>query len=126
MVCFHQGDGTRIYRVGLRSGLHMGVAGIWEHRKTGEGRALVTCSVITCEPNSLVREIHNRIPAILRLEDYVRWLDPDVQDPEALMSMLAPYPDEEMAMEFVRMKREPKAKADVEQNGLFADTVPKR
>jgi putative SOS response-associated peptidase YedK len=44
-------------------------------------------SVITCEPNSLMSAIHNRMPVILSDEYYDEWLNPDA-DPEALNILL--------------------------------------
>jgi putative SOS response-associated peptidase YedK len=34
-----------------------------------------TCTIITGEPNSLVAELHNRMPEILETEDYDAWLE---------------------------------------------------
>jgi putative SOS response-associated peptidase YedK len=45
--------------------------------------------------------IHDRMPVILAPEDYSRWLDPDVRDPEKLASMLRPYPSEAMVAQAV-------------------------
>ena len=44
-------------------------------------------SVITCEPNSLMSAIHNRMPVILSNEHYDEWLNPDA-DPETLNILL--------------------------------------
>jgi putative SOS response-associated peptidase YedK len=52
--------------------------------------------VITGQPNALVRNIHDRMPVILKPEDYEKWLDPELKDSEALEAMLKPYPPEEM------------------------------
>ncbi|WP_027180310.1 SOS response-associated peptidase [Maridesulfovibrio bastinii] len=35
-----------------------------------------TSAVITCEPNSLIRSVHNRMPVIITPENYDVWLDP--------------------------------------------------
>ena len=51
-------------------------------------------SVITCEPNSLMSPIHNRMPVILSAEQYDQWLDPEA-DIGALSALLMPreWPD---------------------------------
>jgi len=54
-------------------------------------------TIITCDPNDLMRPIHNRMPVILRREVYDQWLDPKNEDTEALARLLAPYPAKEMA-----------------------------
>jgi putative SOS response-associated peptidase YedK len=46
--------------------------------------------VITTNPNELVSEIHDRMPVILRPEDYDRWLSAE-PDPREL---LQPFPPE--------------------------------
>ena len=43
-----------------------------------------TFAVITTNANELVAEIHDRMPAILRPEDYERWLS-DEPDPRELL-----------------------------------------
>jgi putative SOS response-associated peptidase YedK len=50
-------------------------------------------TIITVAPNSLMESIHNRMPAILRQQDYARWLDPNTP-PGELQSLLVPYPEE--------------------------------
>ena len=51
-------------------------AGLWERWKSGDSaQALDTCTIITTEPNDLMRPIHNRMPVILQREDYALWLD---------------------------------------------------
>src|SRR5258707_762815 len=37
---------------------------------------LETCAILTAAANSLVAEVHDRMPAILSEEGYDRWLDP--------------------------------------------------
>ena len=44
----------------------------------------------------MAAEIHNRMPVILPPDLYDVWLDPDNDDREELLSMLVPYPAEEM------------------------------
>jgi hypothetical protein len=56
-------------------------AGLWEQWRDPAGGVVETCTILTTVPNGLVSSIHNRMPAILRPEDYELWLDPGVQDP---------------------------------------------
>jgi len=55
-----------------------------------------TVSLITTEPNELMRPIHDRMPVILAPQDYARWLDPAEHDVAELMRYLRPYPAERM------------------------------
>ena len=52
--------------------------------------------MLTVPANALVRPLHERMPAILHRDDYSLWLDPAVQDVEALQALLRPYPEGEM------------------------------
>ena len=88
------------YYFTLRSGEPFAFAGLWEHWGHN-GSALHTCAIITGEPNELAGQIHDRMPVILRPEDYDRWLDPRSKEVDALQPLLAPYPADEMAMQAV-------------------------
>lgn len=51
-------------------------AGLWERWKPADDAEPVdTFTILTTEPNELMRSIHNRMPVILKPEDYQRWLD---------------------------------------------------
>jgi len=71
-------------------------AGLWEHWEDPGGAPIDSCTIITTEPNEMMAEIHNRMPVILCPSDYGLWLDPDMQDPENVRSLLRAYPAEEM------------------------------
>jgi len=68
------------------------MAGIWdEWGKEGDKRQ--TCAIITVGANELMAPIHDRMPVIISLEAYARWLDPAN---EFAFDLLVPYPVEEM------------------------------
>lgn len=50
-------------------------AGLWEEWHDKEGGMILSCAIITGRGNSLTRKIHPRMPAILREEDWLPWLD---------------------------------------------------
>ena len=55
------------------------------------------CTILTTEPNALMRPIHDRMPVILRPEGRIAcWLDPAMQDPAPLSRLLDAYPSEPM------------------------------
>ena len=80
----------------LKSGKVFGFAGLWENWHSPDGSEILSCTIITTGPNDLVREVHNRMPAILPEEAYSMWLDPGEQDPQALYPLLQPYRASEM------------------------------
>jgi putative SOS response-associated peptidase YedK len=71
-------------------------AGLWDQGRDQEGAATRMCTLITVPPNDLVASVHNRMPAILRVEHESLWLDPELQSPSALIELLKPYPAELM------------------------------
>jgi putative SOS response-associated peptidase YedK len=80
----------------LKSGTPMGLAGLWENWKDPQGNWLRTFTIVTGEPNEPVASIHNRMPVILRSEDYGLCLGETPADAEALKSACALYPAEDM------------------------------
>jgi putative SOS response-associated peptidase YedK len=70
-------------------------AGIWEHWER-EGKTLDSCSILVTAANELMKSIHDRMPVILSPEHYETWMDPTLTQPEALQTLLTPYPSELM------------------------------
>ncbi len=80
-------------RIARKDGELFGFAGLYEHwRDPNTDGELTTCTIITTQPNALVAPIHTRMPVILLPEDEEQWLDPDMSEPEAITSLLRPYP----------------------------------
>lgn len=79
------------YVVRLRGGGPFGLAGVWERWQGRDGRVLETCAIFTCPPNALVAGIHERMPVIVPRSGYDVWLDPAIEDPAAIVPLLAPY-----------------------------------
>jgi putative SOS response-associated peptidase YedK len=59
----------------LKSREPFGLAGLWDVWRKPAGTPVESFTIITTEPNELVRPIHNRMPAILRPQDEEQWLD---------------------------------------------------
>jgi putative SOS response-associated peptidase YedK len=72
------------------------LAGIFSRWKSPQDKTILSCSIITTTPNSLVKPIHNRMPVILPREKEAIWLDPDLRDVEVLKELLVPYEPEGM------------------------------
>lgn len=71
-------------------------AGLWDNWHSKDGSEIRTCTIITTEPNSLIAEIHNRMPVILPADTYSDWLHEGEHDQALLSSFLKPYQGEEM------------------------------
>ena len=87
--------GKQPYLIRLKSGALFSFAGLWESWAGPEGE-LRTFTIITTAPNALMARIHDRMPAIIPLAQYARWLDPALRDPAEIQTMIASYPAEEL------------------------------
>ncbi len=83
--------GKRPYRIGLRDGGIFTMAGLWSRVNSGDGSERHTCAIVTVEANEMMRDLHDRMPAILQPEDLAVWLDPHAKDRE-LFAAVEPYP----------------------------------
>lgn len=72
-------------------------AGLWERWNPPDGSELLSCTIITTEPNQLVADLHNRMPVILPEDKYPLWLETGEVNTKQLKSILVPYPAEEMS-----------------------------
>lgn len=86
------------FYIHLKSGKLFGFAGIYNTWVSESGEGICTCAIITTEANDLIRDVHNRMPVIIPEEKVNLWLESDRDDEQTLLTMLNPYPAEEMEM----------------------------
>lgn len=85
-----QVGGKQPWYVSLRSQEPFAMAGLWESwRESEEAPQLETCTIVTTRPNTMMVELHNRMPAILLPAAADRWLDP-ASEADALNAVLEP------------------------------------
>ena len=84
------------FAIRLRDGRPFAFAGLWEPPAPAEAEPVETCTILTTQPNGLLRPIHDRMPVILPPEEYEPWLDPGPARPGELLALLRPYPAEAM------------------------------
>ena len=77
---------------------------MWELWRSPEGDELKTCTIITTEANSLVAQVHPRMPVILDTETCWQWIEG--RDLVILQAMLQPFPA--AGMEVLTVERMPK------------------
>lgn len=80
-------------RFELKSGAPFAFAGLWEN---SQDEAVTCCSLLTCEPNSLVGEIHGRMPVIIPSELFEYYLSVPPEDVLDLKDILRSYSAEDM------------------------------
>jgi putative SOS response-associated peptidase YedK len=66
-------------------------AGLWERWCDPSGQWVKSCSILTTTPNAVTSAVHDRMPAILRKDDYEVWLDPGMQNVPAISELLKPF-----------------------------------
>lgn len=79
-------------RIKLKSNELFAMAGLWELWKNANGAAIYSCTIITTEANDLIKNIHDRMPVILRQEDEKVWLNPANHETTHLKELLKPFP----------------------------------
>ena len=66
-------------------------AGLWDRWIDSRGETVESCTILTTTPNALLADVHDRMPVILRPDDYHLWLNPRAGDSDAVLEMLRPY-----------------------------------
>jgi putative SOS response-associated peptidase YedK len=80
----------------MRDESPFGFAGLWERWEGEGGEVIDSCTILTTEANEVLRPVHERMPVILRPEDYELWLEADGGKVDLVREMLRPYPAGEM------------------------------
>ncbi|WP_045221531.1 SOS response-associated peptidase [Desulfonatronum thioautotrophicum] len=69
------------------------MVGIWESWKNPKTSEIIdSCAILTTSANEVVATIHDRMPVIIKPEDYSTWLSPESRR-EQIDVMLQPYAD---------------------------------
>ena len=99
-AALESGQGKKPFYFQIDNGRAFTFAGLYEFWHSPEGDLLPTCTIITCEPNELVKKYHDRMPVILSEEYRWMWLEKDVE-PTALQKMLSPFSASKMSVQSV-------------------------
>jgi putative SOS response-associated peptidase YedK len=76
-------------QVDLRNGEQF-TPGLWdEWHDRASGETLKSCTMIICEPNDFVAEVHDRVPILLSANEFEPWLKG-----EAGLELLKPAPND--------------------------------
>lgn len=73
-------------------------AGLWETWRDPNGSAdqdpLTTCTILTGPATGEMAEIHDRMPVMVGPDFWDRWLDESLHEPQELLGLLGPCPDD--------------------------------
>jgi putative SOS response-associated peptidase YedK len=81
------------YAIGMADDGQMVMAGLWAKWKSpASGEQVLSCTVLTCGPNEVVDELHDRMPVILAESAWPRWLGEVPATEDELLALLKPCP----------------------------------
>jgi putative SOS response-associated peptidase YedK len=80
----------------MKGGKPFAFAGLWENWHSPDGSQILSATIITTEPNDLIKPIHNRMPVILPESAYDQWLTLGEVAPQELSPLLLPFDADQM------------------------------
>jgi putative SOS response-associated peptidase YedK len=83
----------------LKSKEPFGLAGLYETWTSPDKKEIRSCAIITTEANKLIAPIHDRMPVIVPKKHEQVWISDSMENRAMLLSILKPYPAEEMDYE---------------------------
>ena len=82
------------YAIAVTDGM-MVMVGLWSRWKDPKsGGEVLSCTILTCAPNDLMAELHDRMPVILLERDWPKWLGEEAATDDELLALLKPCPDD--------------------------------
>lgn len=82
-------------RVRLTSGAPFAMAGVWDRWNPPDGPPVYSCAIVTVPAHPALRQIHDRMPALIPSEARLPWLDREGAVAAAL-ALLQPYPGDDL------------------------------
>ena len=87
------------YKISLKNNNYFLFAGLWdEWRDPATNQKISSSTIITCEPNEKMSEIHNRMPVIFDINEKNYWLESGISDLE-LLNLLKPIDNDKILIE---------------------------
>jgi len=81
------------YFIHRPDGHPIAMAGLYEEWETPD-EIRRTCTILTCPPNEVMLELHDRMPVILSPSDFEPWLETPEEERMSLLPLLRPCPSE--------------------------------
>ena len=91
-----RGSDKQPFAIALGNKGPMAFAGLWEEWTPKGGEPMRSCTLITCAPNKLMAELHDRTPVILGEEDWPKWLGEEPATAAEICAMLKPFAAQRM------------------------------
>ena len=95
-------DGKQPHYITVQTVGLFAFAGLWESwTNKVSGEVIDSFTILTCGANELIKPLHERMPVILKDQDYETWLTGGISEAATLMQ---PFPANEMLNYFVSKK----------------------
>ncbi|WP_234188536.1 SOS response-associated peptidase [Shinella sp. NM-101] len=88
-----KGAKAQAYFIRPRKGAIVAFAGLMETWSSADGSEVDTGAILTTAANSDISRIHDRMPVVIRPEDFSRWLDCKTQEPRDVADLMKPIDD---------------------------------
>lgn len=88
------GQKSQAYWIRPKSGRIVAFAGLMETWSSADGSEVDTGAILTAAANRAIGQIHDRMPVVIRPEDFSRWLDCKTQEPREVADLLKPVEDD--------------------------------
>lgn len=82
------------YWIRPRNGGIVAFAGLLETYMSPDGAEMDTAAILTVSANTAIAPIHDRMPVVIRPEDFTRWLDCLNQEPRHVADLIVPADDD--------------------------------
>jgi putative SOS response-associated peptidase YedK len=82
------------YWIRPKNGSVIAFAGLMETWSSADGSEVDTAAIMTTSANRAIRGIHDRMPVVIRPQDFERWLECKTQEPRDVSDLLAPADDD--------------------------------
>jgi putative SOS response-associated peptidase YedK len=88
-----KGAKSQAYWIRPKKGEIVAFAGLVETWSSADGSEVDTGAILTTAANNDVARIHDRMPVVIRQEDFSRWLDCKTQEPRDVLDLMKPIED---------------------------------
>jgi putative SOS response-associated peptidase YedK len=87
------------FAIGMTDDGLMTMAGLWDEWRDPKSReTMLSCTIITTEPNELMATLHDRMPVILDEKDWSKWLGEEPASEGELTALLVPCRSDRIKM----------------------------
>jgi putative SOS response-associated peptidase YedK len=88
------GERSQAYWIKPRRGGVVAFAGLVETWSSADGSEVDTGAILTTAANATVAPIHDRMPVVIKPEDFSRWLDCKTQEPRDVADLMKPVEED--------------------------------